>query len=233
MLWGIRPVEQHNAYGLVVDRIKRQILLSLLLPDERLPAERKLSLEMNISRVTLREALRVLETEGFVTVRRGTQGGTFVADEPQLNQLARRIIGRDPTVILRALEFRDINEAGAVRLACARRTPTDLKRMRIGLDAMVEAQSAAVLRRAENTFHIALAEASHNVFLAKGLEDALVALFVPYDEATDRSTLDQRFEMRLALINAITARQPEEATRICELILVEERLLVRQYARAA
>ncbi|ATN37276.1 hypothetical protein ACO34A_26275 (plasmid) [Rhizobium sp. ACO-34A] len=233
MLWGIRPVEQHSAYGLVVERIKRRIQLSLLLPAERLPAERKLSIDMNISRVTLREALRVLETEGYVVVRRGTQGGTFVTDEAQLNQIARRIIGRDPTVILRALEYRDINEVGAVRLACVRRTPTDLKRMRIGLDAMVEAQSAAVLRQAENTFHIALAEASQNGFIAKGLEDALAALFVPYDEAIDRNALQTRFDARLALINAITDRNVEDAARICESILGAERQLVRQYAKAA
>ena len=233
MLWGMRPVEQHNAYGLAVDRIKRQILLSLLLPNERLPAERKLSVEMNISRVTLREALRVLETEGFVTVRRGTQGGTFVADEAQLNQIARRIIGRDPTVILRALEYRDINEAGAVRLGCARRTPTDLTRMWIGLDAMADARTATVLRRAENTFHIALAESSHNFFLAKGLEDALMAIFLPYDESVDYAAVTQRFESRLALMNAIAARDTSDAVRICEDILTTERMLVRRYAKAA
>lgn len=233
MLWGIRPVEQHSAYGLVVDRIKRQILLSLLLPDERLPAERKLSIDMNISRVTLREALRVLETEGFVTVRRGTQGGTFVSGETELNHIARRLIGRDPTLILRALEFRDINEAGAVRLACARRTPTDLARMRIGLDAMMDAQSAAVLRRAENTFHIALGEASHNGFIARGLEDALAALFVPYDDGVEPAALGMRFQARLALLDAITARKATEAVAICEDILATERLLVRQYSRAA
>jgi DNA-binding FadR family transcriptional regulator len=217
----------------VVDRIKRQVLLSLLLPDERLPAERKLSLEMNISRVTLREALRILETEGFVVVRRGTHGGTFVADEERLNEIARRIIGKDPAVILRALEYRDINEAGAVRLACTRRTPTDLRRMRIGLEAMGTAQSATFLRRAENTFHIALAEAAHNSFLAKGLEDALVALFVPYGDEIQGEERGLRFHARQALIDAIEARNSDKALQLCQNILTMERRLVRQYAKAA
>lgn len=233
MLWGIRPVEPHSAYGLVVDRIKRQIMLSLLLPDERLPAERKLSIDMNVSRVTLREALRVLETEGFVNVRRGTQGGTFVADEVRLNVIARQIIGRDPAAILRALEYRDINEIGAVRLACARRTPTDLKRMTIGLEAMVQATSPAMLRRAENTFHIALGEASHNNLISKGLEDALVAFFVPYSHAIVESDLRQRHEARGQLINAIAARSIDTAVSTSQQILVTERSLVRHYARAA
>lgn len=208
-------------------------MLSLLLPDERLPAERKLSIDMNVSRVTLREALRVLETEGFVTVRRGTAGGTFVAPELQLSVIARRIIGRDPTVILRALEYRDINEIGAARLACVRRTPTDIKRMTIGLEAMIEADTPANLRRAENTFHIALAESSHNTLISRGLEDALTSLFVPYGELIDPVEQQQRHDVRHQLIEAIAKRDQDLAVDIMRSILESERLVVRQFTKAA
>ncbi|MEC8482530.1 MAG: GntR family transcriptional regulator, partial [Pseudomonadota bacterium] len=52
MLWGLRPVEQQAAYGLAVDRIKRQIHMGFIMPGERLPAERKLAEEVGLSRVT-------------------------------------------------------------------------------------------------------------------------------------------------------------------------------------
>ena len=71
MLWGLRPVEPQATYGIAVDRLKRQIHSGLLLPAEKLPAERQLSDDFGISRVTLREALRVLETDRYIVVKRG------------------------------------------------------------------------------------------------------------------------------------------------------------------
>ena len=65
MLWGLRPLEPKAAHGLAVDQLQRQIHSGLLLPEERLPAERQLSDQFGISRVTLREALRVLETNSL------------------------------------------------------------------------------------------------------------------------------------------------------------------------
>ena len=71
MLWGLRPLEPKATYGLAVDSLRRQIHSGLLLPEERLPAERQLSDSFGISRVTLREALRVLEESQYINVRRG------------------------------------------------------------------------------------------------------------------------------------------------------------------
>ena len=101
MLWGIKPVQQQAAYGLAVEGLRRQIQLGLLLPGERMPAERKLAEELNVSRVTLREALRILETEGYLTVRRGSQGGAFVANEETLRKITLRRIALDPALPMR------------------------------------------------------------------------------------------------------------------------------------
>lgn len=116
MLWGLRPIEPRAAYGLAVDLLQRQIHSGLLLPQERLPAERQLSDQFGISRVTLREALRVLETSDYITVRRGAQGGAFVSDQERLNQLAHHRITRAPAEAMRVAEFISVNQMAAARL---------------------------------------------------------------------------------------------------------------------
>jgi DNA-binding FadR family transcriptional regulator len=233
MLWGLRPVEQQAAYGLVVERIRRQVQLGLLLPGERLPPERKLADDMSVSRVTLREALRVLETEGYVSVRRGAHGGSFIADEADLDNIAKRRAARDPGGFLRALEFREATEKGAARFAAMRRTPADLKRMRIGLNAIAKASTLGELRRAETTFHIALAEASHNELLARSLEEAMAQLFAPLGKADVIELRSLRHALRLMLLEAIDARDADRADLLTDQILAEERQRLKGVARAA
>ncbi len=56
----VAPLHTPPAYAAVVERIQRALTLGLLVPGDRLPAERALSQGMGVSRVTVREALRVL-----------------------------------------------------------------------------------------------------------------------------------------------------------------------------
>jgi len=179
MLWGLQPVEAQATYGLAVDRLRRQIHTGLLLPDEKLPAERQLSEGFGISRVTLREALRVLETDHYIRVRRGAQGGAFVTDEDRLSELARRRITREPGSAMRVLEFLCANEAAALNLALERRGLPELKRMRQALDLMGTAACGAARKQAEALFHLALGDASHNPLFARAVADGLAELFLP------------------------------------------------------
>lgn len=180
MLWGLRPLEPRATYGLAVDSIRRQIHAGLLLPDERLPAERQLSDRFGISRVTLREALRVLEESQYIHVRRGAQGGPFVSDTDRLSQLALRRISRAPATAMRVAEFLTIAKSAAARFAAERRNPADLKRMREALALMQDASTGPLRKQAETLFLLAVADASRNPLLARGIEDALADLFLPY-----------------------------------------------------
>src|SRR5579859_1399256 len=73
---------------LVATHIRRQIVLGQLSQGDALPSETALMLEFNISRPTLREAFRILESEGLITVRRGARGGARV-QEPSSEVAAR------------------------------------------------------------------------------------------------------------------------------------------------
>ena len=64
----------------VAEQIKQAIFQDHLKAGEKLPPERQLAEEFQVSRVAIREALRALENAGFITTRQGTTGGTFVTD---------------------------------------------------------------------------------------------------------------------------------------------------------
>ncbi len=223
MLWGLKPVQQQAAYGLAVDRLKRLIRLGLLLPSERMPPERRLAEQISISRVTLREALRVLEAEDYVIVKRGSQGGAFVQEEARLRAMAQHQIRSDPAAALRVFEYREATEPVAARLAAVRRTPADLKRLSGALAEIDVAQDAGGLKRGQSLFHMAVAEASGNRFLATGLEDALASLFLPLAEPPIEAKRSQALALLSPLHEAILARHEPEAERRMTALLARAR----------
>jgi GntR family transcriptional regulator, transcriptional repressor for pyruvate dehydrogenase complex len=180
MLWGLNPVAAQPASGVAEDRLRGQIHSGLLLPGEKLPAERKLADDFSISRVTLRDALRVLESEGFIRVLRGAQGGAFVVGDADLRALADTALSRDIAGAMRLQEFRSLVEPSAARLAASRREIPDMKRLDQALDRLSVATSAASLKQAETLIRLALGEAGHNSHIFRAVRDGLSEQFTPF-----------------------------------------------------
>jgi DNA-binding FadR family transcriptional regulator len=233
MLWGLGPVQAQAIYGIAVDRVKRQIHAGLLLPEEKLPPERQLSDEFGISRVTLREALRTLEADRYIVVRRGAHGGAFVSDEERLNEIARRRLSRAPGDAMRVLEFLCANETAAVGLAAERRLPPELKRMRHATELIQRADSGPRLKQAATLFRLALGDATRNALMAKAIGDALSELFLTGplpDLPLWRDRTLARFESLLAAIEAQDAAAGREALRAIHAADLER---LRQLTRSA
>src|SRR5262245_46503853 len=72
------PVSLGRVSQVIVDQIRALIHQGRLRPGDRLPSERELCSRFGVSRVTVREALRVLEAGGLVDIRVGAHGGAFV-----------------------------------------------------------------------------------------------------------------------------------------------------------
>src|SRR5258707_3091369 len=77
---GIERVEHVPVYGLIVDQLRRAIHSGAFVPGDKFPPERELSKQLGVSRASVREAIRVLEGEGYVETRRGARGGLIVLD---------------------------------------------------------------------------------------------------------------------------------------------------------
>ena len=115
----LRPVRAGNGFEEALEQILQVVRLGLVPGGERLPSERELADRLGISRVTLREVLKVLQDQGLVESRRGRYGGTFVVartDAPGEDELRRRLKGVD---VEDALRFREVLEVGAAGLCAA------------------------------------------------------------------------------------------------------------------
>ncbi|MEU3216107.1 FCD domain-containing protein [Streptomyces sp. NPDC006971] len=156
----LRPVRAGNGFEEALEQILQVVRLGLVPGGGRLPAERELAELLGISRVTLREVLKVLHDQGLVESRRGRYGGTFVvprcagAGEAELRRKVESVDLED------VLRFREVLEAGAAGL-CAEQGLTDagVQRLRAALAATHEAPLPEYRRR-DTLFHLTLAELS-------------------------------------------------------------------------
>ncbi|MFI1538038.1 FadR/GntR family transcriptional regulator [Streptomyces anandii] len=162
----LRPVRAGNGFEEALEQILQVVRLGLVPAGGRLPSERDLAQRLGISRVTLREVLRVLQDEGLVQARRGRYGGTFVlprADAGGEDELRRRIAGVDVEDVLR---FREVLEVGAAGLCAAHGlTAGQAARLRAALDRTRDAPPAEY-RRVDTMLHLTLAELSGSPTLA-------------------------------------------------------------------
>ncbi len=75
-----RPIKQFRVSEEVLSQLKESILLGKFKSGEKLPSERELTEEFQVSRGVVREAIRALEITGFVILRQGPTGGAYVTD---------------------------------------------------------------------------------------------------------------------------------------------------------
>ncbi|MER6142902.1 FCD domain-containing protein [Streptomyces sparsogenes] len=164
----LRPVRAGNGFEEALEQILRILRLGLVPEGERLPAERELAERLSISRVTLREVLKVLADQGLVESRRGRYGGTFVRARPESaaaggDALRRRVREVDVEDTLR---FREVLEVGAAGLCAAHGlTAEQADRLRAALDATRDAPLADY-RRLDTLLHLTLAELAGSPSLA-------------------------------------------------------------------
>lgn len=214
----IRPVA---AYELVVEQVKRAIFLGRFVPGDKLPPERELAAQMLVSRTTIREAMRVLEGEGLIEVKRGATGGLVVKAQSGLQPGEIETYMETQREMLDMIyEYRIANECMAARLAATRRTKDQLRRMAAAMKAMGQlcetpelrsmVANIARFRALDSEFHLAVAEASGNRLLTRAVEDARTAMFLPIGKVFKKLE-DSANEHHEAIYSAISDGDPDRA----------------------
>lgn len=154
----------------ITHQIEALILEGGLKPGDRLPPERELSARFEVSRPSLREAIKKLETRGLVETRRG--GGTYVSsllDASFANPLMG-LLHNHPEALYDLVEMRHALESVAAYYAAVRGTPDDKAALRQRFEAMLAVHSSVgsdpqTDAKLDTEYHIAIAEAAHNVVL--------------------------------------------------------------------
>jgi GntR family transcriptional repressor for pyruvate dehydrogenase complex len=154
---------------IIVEQIRLLMRQGQLTPGDRLPPERDLCERFGVSRVTVREALRMLESSGLVEIRVGARGGAFVT-APSSDRVSEGLADLLTLAVMSeadVTEVRMVLETGIVPLVCERATEDDLA----GLEDICERSEAA--RAAGDypvdlslEFHLQVAQATHNPVIA-------------------------------------------------------------------
>ncbi len=162
------PVRQARASGEIVSQIERAIFGGDLGPGDRLQSERELAEQFGVSRITVRDALRVLEARGLISVKVGATGGAFVA-EANIDRVAESIstmLRLRRMTLSELAEARTIVEAATAELAAQRADTAALARLATAVE-----RGRHVIREhiphaeASMDFHVELARAAGNEVL--------------------------------------------------------------------
>lgn len=210
----LRAVKKKRIHEEIVAQIRDQFAEGRWKPDDRLPSERELSQRFRVSRASVREAIRSLESLGLVRIKTGE--GTFVASgsEVLLSPLVSVIL-QQKDVLLDIFEARKVIEPEIAALAAKRGSPEEIRRM----EEILEDQVREIARgdtgvEADTAFHSLLTQSTKNkVFLR--LNEAIVDSL---RETRERSLqIHGRPARSLAghreILKAIRAKDPAGAKR--------------------
>lgn len=225
-----RSIQRHRAYEGIVAQIEEALRTGRLGPGDRLPSEREMMEQFSVSRPTVREALRVLESNGLVTSRPGDPKGPVVADfAPRgLQKSIARMINLDAVSRLELLQFRLTLEGTACALAAQHRTEDELAEIRLSSSALLEIADggpgsfgdavlvfhAAIRRAGRNQLLQACGDAVHQVM--RDVIDSRIQ-----NEPARRRLLRRSADRSLAVVTAIADRNGSKAAQEVRLGILE------------
>jgi GntR family transcriptional repressor for pyruvate dehydrogenase complex len=209
----IRQVRKTKVYEVIVDQLKKSILRREIREGERLPTERELAEQFAVSRVSIRQALTVLNEMGLVESRPG--GGTLVSNgikEKILYPLAV-VLNVEKEILEEPLEVRRLIEPEVTRLAAIRASAKDMGEMAriIALQEAKEKQGGLITDE-DTLFHEMIAKSTENSILVK-----LVQFLHQHLKASREQSLivpggvGRSIQDHKKILNAITRKDPKAA----------------------
>ena len=193
--------------------IRAMIFSGELGPGDKLPPERDLGARLGISRMTLRLALKALESTGYIVTTRGSHGGSRVASTESLIECWTQWMRHHATELDDIFEFRTTVEMRLAALAAERRTETDLEAIASAVDYEVQPQDWSSLFRADVNIHRAIARAARSPRLESAMLAARGDLFVPVDLRRMQTREYEVHQMHSMIFKAIETKDPEAAAR--------------------
>lgn len=218
------PIKAIAAYELVANQIQRAVHLGLLVPGDRLPAERALAQQLGVARMTVREAVRVLAHEGRITVRRGAHGGMWIRAQDVTRRELVQLAADTDRAIGDVYDFRRVVEGASARLAAEHVKAKDVQKLRALTSSMAKILAAhlknpdisanvAKFLALDSQLHTEIARISGNHFIQESVERGLAARYAPFG-AVLRTLTPKANNGHDDLVDAIAAGDGERAETV-------------------
>ena len=220
-----KAAKQNRIFQDVVEQIQETILSGKLKPGEMLPSERELKEMLQVSRGTLREALRVLEQKGLIEIKLGVGGGAVVQDMSydQMNESLALLIRYQKVSLQHLSEFRVGVEGRVTALAAARATSADVIRLKSLLEQAREfvdkgSDFQKEFVEVDKQIHLALAEITGNpvyISLHHTVHDNIDQYYEAFLSMKQRE-LEENFTDLRSIIDAVEKKDVEQARQLAE-----------------
>ena len=222
-----RQVTSTTLAQAVADHLRMRIHRGDVGPGERLPAERELAEQLGVARISLREAIRQLREDGYVEVRRGASGGTYVTELRRPAEAWRARMREQVGEMDDILDFRIALETETAVLAARRHSESSLVPVREAVDALRDVIGRTAFRQADSRFHVALARAARNERLEEAIEAARGELFSPRDLLPFREPVEETLRDHRAVYDAVRAGDADGAAEAMRAHLERSRQQLR------
>lgn len=213
-------MSRKSLVDVVVDELLERILAGEIAPHEALPAESEIARTSGVSRLTVREAMKSLQTQNIIYVKRGL--GTYVNPTDAWTGIdailrAASLDTSPDDAALRLLEVRRMVETGASALAAAHHTDADLERMDAAIREMRRAHLAEELDElvaADLDFHEAVLRASGNPFVLVLMSQLGRLLYAMRRQTSAHPEVQKHaIEHHMLVRDAIASADPESARK--------------------
>jgi len=213
------PIVRESVAEMVVRRILDMVKAGILKAGDALPPERDLAVSLNVSRPSVREAMRGLTVLGVVRTRQG--GGAYITDlgPDALLGPIQFYLSLEQMNIRELYDARSLIESDVARRAAVNMTDADLARM----EALLTAQHDTMLdpiafRKSDYEFHEIIWIGSGNAFL-KRIGESLNVLGLEFRKRASEApgVLEQSLRDHRRLLDALQARDPEAAAQAAQL----------------
>lgn len=218
----------------IAEQLETMIATQGLKAGDRLPAERQLAEQLEVSRPSLREAIQKLISKGLLVSRAG--GGTYIQDVATAGQTDPLVtlFRENPEYRFDVLEIRHVIEGNAAWYAALRATDEDKQQIRERFEAMIAQHGSPDPMdeaRADAAFHLSIVEASHNLVSLHIMRNLFELLQNSISHNLDKlytqaRVFDPLSQQHRELMEAVLASDPERARQAAEqhLAFVEDSL---------
>ena len=235
------PVRTRRTFEEAAEQIAHKVRTGELRVGDKLPGERTLAVQMEISRPTLREAVRILVEAGLLEVRRGPGGGMFVAADVVPVELVREKSTMRVGEVAAVLEARRLVEPRVAQLAAVRATEDDFLALERSIEAMrricergYTASDEDHFLQLDVQFHLALARAAGNPTVETLMRILLRQLEIARDMAMHVPLIPEwTIGIHERTLAALRSGEPEEVEAVMDEHLGQlERTWEEETARA-
>lgn len=206
-------IQHQRLYEQVISYIQENIEKNIFKIGDKLPTERSLAEELNVSRGTLRDAFRVLESKNIIETRPGGGRVLLKPIDPLISVGEDILVELKNSKMLDLIEARELLEVGMCTLVCTRITDEEIQE----IEDLLQRQKEENDFSSSSYFHLALAAACENHVLENFIKLNMQLIKEVRDQNfTNKNYQKHAFEEHLELLNAIKERdiqKSEQAVR--------------------